>query len=111
MTNLAEQYNQVLLVVTGEIPTLKSQEFEKTYRLASGNFPTDCRQNWLARDTTNDARYIFFSAWNSQKSLDRFKESREYLLISGAFQALGNIQDMLEVIDIKSTHHTIKQKP
>jgi len=91
MTLLTDHETNSFLIISGRIDESKRNEFEQTFRLASGTMTSGCILHNLSADTSKERYYHFFSLWTSESALKRFIESAEYQMMSGAFQTLGYI--------------------
>jgi len=81
------------LKVSGDIAGNKGKEFEQTVRFVFNQLPPECIERTLSLDIHNEGHYYFFSLWLSERSLRKFLNSEEYQLISGAYDALGAMDD------------------
>jgi hypothetical protein len=78
-----------LLKISGTIGSPKHKEFEQTIRFVFNLLPSTCLASHLARDVFRTDAYHLFTLWPTATDLSIFKESSEYDLIRGAFDALG----------------------
>jgi hypothetical protein len=95
MIVLVESNMNSFLVISGHIKESKRREFEQTFRLASSTITRNCLIHNLTTDSTQEGYYHFFSLWPNEMDLGRFAESEEFLLINGAFHALGVLDQSL----------------
>ena len=79
------------LIISGKITESKRKEFEQTFRMVSSTISMDCMMHKLAKDACKEGCYYFFSLWPDVEAMNKFKESGEYFLMTGAFHALGVI--------------------
>ena len=89
MIVLVESDMNSFLVISGHIKESKRREFEQTFRLASSTIAQNCLMHNLAADVNKDGCYHFFSLWENENAMKKFTESEEYILVNGAFHALG----------------------
>ena len=94
MIVLVENMNS-FLIISGHIKESKRREFEQTFRLASSTITRNCLTHNLTTESTKEGYYHFFSLWSNEIDLGRFAESEEFLLINGAFHALGVLDQSL----------------
>jgi quinol monooxygenase YgiN len=95
MIVLVESNMNSFLMISGQIKESKRREFEQTFRLASSAITRNCVTHHLTTDSTKEGYYYFFSLWPNETDLNRFAESEEFLLINGAFHALGVLDQSL----------------
>jgi quinol monooxygenase YgiN len=81
------------LKVSGTIAGNKGKEFEQTIRFVFNQLPPECIERSLSVDIHQEGHYYFLSKWLNERALKKFLNSVEYQLISGAFDALGNIEE------------------
>ncbi len=82
-----------LLIMSGQITESKRKEFEQTFRMVSNTMPMDCEKHGLITDAGKEGQYHFYTLWPDEEALNRFAESGEYLLMKGAFHALGKFEE------------------
>jgi hypothetical protein len=85
-----------LLKISGTIGAAKHKEFEQTIRFVLNLLPPTCIASHLSQDVFRPDMYHVFTLWITSNDLARFKDSNEYQLIRGAFQALGFLDMALE---------------
>jgi hypothetical protein len=92
------------LKLSGYIPETKQLEFEQTYRLVTTQIPRTCRGYNVSKDALDDGIYHFISYWPLQTDLKSFSKSASFLMIIGAFEALGELQENItgEMMDSKN---------
>jgi hypothetical protein len=92
------------LKLTGFIPENKRKEFEQTFRFIFNQLPTDCLEHDLSMDINFPGRYHFYSLWPSYNALAVFMKSQEFLVLEGAYEALGTLDKTNhgELVDIKT---------
>jgi hypothetical protein len=77
------------LKMSGWVQNAKRKEFEQTVRFVFNQLPSECLQRDLTIDGATGDQYLFNTLWLSQNSLLKFMESEEFILIKGAYSALG----------------------
>jgi quinol monooxygenase YgiN len=95
------------LKVSGAIAGNKGKEFEQTIRFVFNQLPPECTERTLSMDIHHEGHYYFFSQWLNERALKKFLNSVDYQLISGAFDALGNMEESVfgtlgSVIDLQN---------
>src|SRR5947199_10829973 len=88
----AESAMNSFLIISGHIKESKRREFEQTFRLASSTIAQNCLLHNLAADVNKEGSYHFFSLWENESAMKKFTESEEYILVNGAFHALGSME-------------------
>ena len=68
-------------------------EFEQTYRLMSTQIPGACARYNISKDALNEGVYHFISYWMYLKSMQSFSESAPFVMLNGAFKALGELYE------------------
>ena len=91
MIVLVESHLNLFLIMSGIIAESKRREFEQTFRLASSTISRDCLLHKLATDVNRVGYYHFFSLWPDDSAMKKFIESEEFILLNGAFHALGSM--------------------
>jgi len=81
------------LKLSGYIPETKQAEFEQTYRLSSTQIPKSCEEYSISKDVLNEGVYHFVSYWPLLNHMQAFKRSASFLIIIGAFKALGELYE------------------
>ncbi len=79
------------LVLVGLIPEGQHAEFEQTYSLVAGQMPSTCAGYQIKRDKKNQDKYRFVSYWTSSEEVKAFRKTPAYLMLNGAFLALGEL--------------------
>jgi hypothetical protein len=79
------------LKLSGFIPEGKQLEFEQTYRLASFHIPKSCGSYSITKDALNEGIFHFTSYWSCLTHLKDFSNSATFLMLTGAFKALGEL--------------------
>ena len=96
----------VMTVVEGKVPSLKADEFEKSYKsLKKSSFPQGLLESFLLKDINSDI-YRIATIWESFEILEQFrKEMREANKVPTAVALFSNIgaEPELKVFEIK--HH------
>jgi quinol monooxygenase YgiN len=93
MIVLVESNMNCFLIISGKIAESKRREFEQTFRLVSSTMAKGCLMHNLATDVNKEGYYHFFSLWSNDDEMKKFTESEEYLLMNGAFHALGFVEE------------------
>jgi quinol monooxygenase YgiN len=88
---MPEKNTNPFLIISGHISGNKRKEFEQTFRLAFSTLSGDCLTRSLSADIANEGQYYFFSVWTNDNALKLFMDSTEFLLMNGAFHALGSV--------------------
>jgi hypothetical protein len=104
-SEMEEKHTGHFLKISGEIPNDKKKEFEQTIRFVFNQLPQECIQRELSFDANSEGKYSVFSLWLDEHSLLKFMESEEFLLIKGAYSALGHIYSIDRGIS-KDLHNT-----
>jgi hypothetical protein len=86
---MEESHIAHFLKISGRIPNAKKKEFEQTIRFVFNQLPRECIQRELSFDINNEGQHSVFLLWLNEQSLLKFMESDEFLLIKGAYSALG----------------------
>src|SRR4051812_32082644 len=81
------------LRLSGYIPETKQLEFEQTYRLVTTQIPRTCRGYNISKDALDDGVYHFISYWPVHTHLKSFSNSASFLMMVGAFEGLGELQE------------------
>ena len=81
------------LKLSGIIPEPKQKEFEQTFRFAISQIPKACNAYNMTRDALQEELFQFVSYWDSISALNAFKKSSTYLMLMGAYSALGILQE------------------
>jgi len=81
------------LKLSGLIPEEKQMEFEQTYRFVATQIPKSCTSFSISKDVLNEDTYYFTSIWSSSESLHNFSQSPVFLMLLGAFNALGKLRE------------------
>src|SRR5664279_2195288 len=89
-SEMEEKHISHFLKVSGVISNAKKKEFEQTIRFVFNQMPQECIQRDLSFDE-NKGKYSVFSLWLNEHSLLKFMESEEFLLVKGAYSALGQL--------------------
>jgi hypothetical protein len=111
---MEEKHGEYFLTISGEISNGKKKEFEQTIRFVFNQLPQDCIKKELSFDDNPVGHCSFFSLWLSEKSVMKFMESEEFLLIKGAYSALGQMNNIVhgnskELKNRDSNHLTNKK--
>jgi quinol monooxygenase YgiN len=85
-----ENSKAYFLKMSGVVPPGKQKEFEQTFKFVLNQLSSDCIKFCLATNIFVANEYHFYSLWPSAASLDAFCKSQEFLVIEGAFKALGS---------------------
>lgn len=86
------------LKISGWVHDSKKKEFEQTIRFVFNQLPQECFQRNLTNDKNAGELYSFSSLWINERSLLKFMESQEFLLIKGAYSALGALKTVIHGI-------------
>jgi len=81
------------LKLSGYIPKNKQTEFEQTYRLAVTQIPRTCEEYNISKDALNEDVYYFVSYWTLSSQLHSFSQSPSFIMLTGAFMALGELYE------------------
>jgi hypothetical protein len=83
------------LKISGTINNSKQREFQQTVQFIFNHLPSECLSHNLTLDVNISNLYHFYSLWQSEEALAEFKFSKEFDLLSGAFQTLGTPHETL----------------
>jgi hypothetical protein len=81
------------LKLSGLIPEEKQMEFEQTYRFVATQIPRTCTSFSFSRDVLKEDEYYFMSFWSTSEALHTFYQSPVFLMLLGAFNALGKLRE------------------
>jgi len=81
------------LKLSGYIPKNKQIEFEQTYRLAVTQIPRTCEEYNISKDALNEDVYYFVSYWPLLSQCQSFSQSASFIMLTGAFMALGELYE------------------
>lgn len=88
--------NTYLFKISGSIGSAKHKEFEQTIRFVFNMLPFGCFSSHLALDVFCPDHYHLFTIWRTADALSAFKQSDEFNIIRGSFQALGTLDESVD---------------
>ena len=87
--------NLYFLKISGTVSPGKQHEFQQTVQFVFNHLPSRCLNHNLAMDVHMPELYHVYSLWNSEAALFAFRTSKEFELIKGALQTLGDYKDAM----------------
>ena len=101
-----------LLDICGTVNPGKEREFQQTVRFVFNHLPHLCICRNLIQDCHHTGLYHITTIWRSPNALMSFRGSREFHLVTGAFETLGSfpenkdaVSSLIELSEIQADWH------
>lgn len=90
----------ILTIAEGKIPISKTNEFEKTFRLAKKEaLPTGLITSSLLKNTNTLGTYRIQTAWENQEALEKMRSTTQTPKAIEIFQSVG-VTPTLEIYEL-----------